>query len=225
MRRALGITFLIVLCTGARAQNPHDEGIQAGRERATDHQGLHQSGQRDVGSAPGLLQPQPAADLALRDAELERRYGGADRVLQHRRRRERRDLPGDPHGDRAPPRTPRPPVLPTDPAVITANAVASNPASQGVSLSGIYSACTTQTNADLAGALRRAELQQLLPALASTIPARKPSPCNVTWQCPAGAIAGPTRTIDASGNPLWLCTGADHAGRLHLPCRLERPGA
>src|SRR5213076_2890404 len=40
---------------------------------------------------------------------------------------------------------PRPPVNPSDANVAGANSATNNPAAQGVTLSGVYSACTTQT--------------------------------------------------------------------------------
>ena len=86
----------------------------------------------------------------------------------------------------------------------TANAVASNPAAQGVTLSGVYSACTTQTNQISAA---QYDLQSCNNYYLRSIDnaCQKNLTVDVTWQCPPGAIAGPTRTIDSSGAPKWIC--------------------
>ncbi len=99
---------------------------------------------------------------------------------------------------------PRPAVLPTDPAVIGAGAVTSDPGSQGVSLSGVYSACTTQTN-EISPALYDRQSCNNYYLRSVDNPCQKTLTVQVHWQCPPGAISGPTRTIDSSGNAVWSC--------------------
>ena len=98
--------------------------------------------------------------------------------------------------------TPRPPVSPTDASVLGANSAANNPAAQGVTLSGVYSACTTQT-------------QLLSPAVYDTQSCnnyylrsidnqcQKTLTVQVTWDyvCPAGTISGPTPVAGSTAQP------------------------
>lgn len=98
--------------------------------------------------------------------------------------------------------TPRPPVSPADASVVGANTVANNPATQGVTLSGVYSACTTQT-------------QLLSPALYDTQSCnnyylrsvdnqcQKTLTVQVSWSyvCPPGTISGPTPVVGSIAQP------------------------
>src|ERR1700682_83614 len=98
--------------------------------------------------------------------------------------------------------TPRPPVSPTDISVLGANSAANNPAAPGVTLSGVYSACTTQT-------------QLLSPAVYDTQSCnnyylrsidnqcQKTLTVQVTWDyvCPPGTISGPTPVPNSTAQP------------------------
>src|SRR6202158_4910645 len=102
----------------------------------------------------------------------------------------------------APATTPRPAVSPTDASVLLANSAANNPGAQGVTLSGVYSACTTQT-------------QLLSPALYDTQSCnnyylrsidnqcQKTLTVQVTWNyvCPSGTISGPTPVAGSIAQP------------------------
>src|ERR1700693_83839 len=97
---------------------------------------------------------------------------------------------------------PRPPVSPTDASVLLANSAANNPGAQGVTLSGVYSACTTQT-------------QLLSPAVYDTQSCnnyylrsidnqcQKTLTVQVTWDyvCPPGTISGPTPVAGSTAQP------------------------
>jgi conjugal transfer mating pair stabilization protein TraN len=203
MRRALGITLLIVLCATARAQNPHDEGVQAGRNAQPTINGFINQGSATAVLPPGYYNANPpqtslygipslsgftAAQIASCNNAAAANDVTCQAILTAL----------------SSAATSRPPVLATDPAVTTANAVANNPAAQGVTLSGVYSACTTQTN-QIAAA--QYDLQSCNNYYLRSIDnaCQKNLTVDVTWQCPPGAIAGPTRTIDSSGAPKWIC--------------------
>ena len=89
--------------------------------------------------------------------------------------------------------TPRPPVSPTDISVLGANSAANNPAAQGVTLSGVYSACTTQTQL-LSPAVydRQSCNNYYLRSIDNQC--QKTLTVQVTWDyvCPPGTISGPT---------------------------------
>ena len=203
MRRALGAMLLIVLCTGTHAQNPHDEGIQAGRNAQPIIRGFINQGSAASVLPPGYYNPNPpqtslygspslSAFTAAQIANCNTAAAANDITCQAIRTA---------IGSAA---APRPPVLATDPAVLTANAVTSNPGGQGVTLSGIYSACTTQTN-QISPALYDHQSCNNYYLRSVDNPCQKTLTVQVDWQCPPGAISGPTRTIDGSGNPLWIC--------------------
>src|SRR5437867_12947929 len=131
MRCALGVMFLIVICTGTRAQNPHDEGIQAGRNAQTIIRGFINQGSATSVLPPGYYNANPpqtsfygspnlSSFTAAQIAYCNTAAAANDVTCQAIRTA---------IGSAA---TPRPPVLATDPAVITANAVTSNPGGQGV---------------------------------------------------------------------------------------------
>jgi conjugal transfer mating pair stabilization protein TraN len=108
-------------------------------------------------------------------------------------------------GARASAGTPRPPVLPTDPSITAARAITGDPASQGVSLTSVYSGCTTRTTLLSPAAFdRQSCFQYLLRSLDNVC--RKDLVVTVDWQCPSGASAGPTRNVDPStGAAAWTC--------------------
>ena len=204
MCRRFGVAFLlIVLGTIARAQNPHDEGIQAGRNAQPIIKGFINPGSATAVLPPGYYNANPPQTSLYRSTNLsgftaaQIAYCGTPIAANDVTCQAIRTA-------LASAATPRPAVLATDPAVTAANAVASNPAGQGVSLSGIYSACTTQTN-QISPALYDVQSCNNYYLRSIDDPCQKNLTVDVTWQCPPGAIAGPTRTIDTSGAAVWLC--------------------
>jgi conjugal transfer mating pair stabilization protein TraN len=98
--------------------------------------------------------------------------------------------------------TPRPPVSPTDISVLGANSAANNPAAQGVTLSGVYSACTTQTQL-LSPAVydRQSCNNYYLRSIDNQC--QKTLTVQVTWDyvCPPGTISGPTPVPNSTAQP------------------------
>ena len=192
MRRALAAMLLVVLCTGTRAQNPHYEGIQAGRNAQPIIRGFINQGSATSVLPPGYYNPNPAQTsfygspnlsgfTAAQIAYCNTAAAANDITCQAIRTALSSSA------------TPRPPVLATDPAVTTANAVTGNPAGQGVTLSGVYSACTLQTN-PISPALYDHQSCNNYYLRSVDNPCQKTLTVHVDWQCPPGAIAGPTRT-------------------------------
>ena len=203
MRRALGITLLIVLCAAARAQNPHDEGVQAGQNAQGVISGFINQGSATAVLPPGYYNANPPQTSLYGSPSLS--GFTAAQIAYCKTAAAANDVTCQAISTAlSSAATPRPPVLATDPAVTTANAVANNPAAQGVTLSGVYSACTTQTN-QIAAA--QYDLQSCNNYYLRSIDnaCQKNLTVDVTWQCPPGAIAGPTRTIDSSGAAKWIC--------------------
>jgi len=100
---------------------------------------------------------------------------------------------------------PRPPIPPTDPSIAAANAIYNNPGSQGVTLSSVYSGCTTTTTL-LAPATY--DTQSCFTYLTRSLNNPCTNTLNVTvnWVCPNGATSGPTRGVDAvTGAATWTC--------------------
>jgi conjugal transfer mating pair stabilization protein TraN len=195
--------LLLVLRVIAHAQNPHDEGIQAGRNAQGVISGFINQSSATAVLPPGYYTTSPpqtalygapnlAGFTAAQIAYCNSAAASNDLTCQAIRTALTSAA------------TPRPPVLASDPAVVAANAVTGNPAGQGVALSGSYSACTTQTN-QISPALY--DLQSCnnyyLRSIDNTC--QKTLTVDVTQQCPPDAIAGPTRTIDGSGAAVWLC--------------------
>jgi hypothetical protein len=86
MRRALGIAFLIALCTATRAQNPHDEGIQAGRNAQPIIRGFINQGSASSVLPGNYNRSRPRPRFTLPGQAGQR---GPDRILQHGRGGER----------------------------------------------------------------------------------------------------------------------------------------
>ena len=108
-------------------------------------------------------------------------------------------------GARASAGTPRPPVLATDPSITAARAISSDPSSQGVSLTSVYSGCTTRTTPLSPATYDTQSCYQYLQRSLENA-CRKDLVVVVDWQCPAGASAGPTRNVDAvTGAVTWTC--------------------
>jgi conjugal transfer mating pair stabilization protein TraN len=203
VRRALSITVLIALCAGARAQNPHDEGVQAGQNAQGVISGFINQGSATAVLPPGYYNANPPQASLYGSPSLS--GFTAAQIAYCNTAAAANDVTCQAISTAlSSAATPRPPVLATDPAVTTANAVANNPGAQGVSLSGVYSACTTQTN-QIAAA--QYDLQSCNNYYLRSIDnaCQKNLTVDVTWQCPPDAIAGPTRTIDNSGAPKWIC--------------------
>jgi conjugal transfer mating pair stabilization protein TraN len=141
VRRALSITVLIALCAGARAQNPHDEGVQAGQNAQGVISGFINQGSATAVLPPGYYNANPPQASLYGSPSLS--GFTAAQIAYCNTAAAANDVTCQAISTAlSSAATPRPPVLATDPAVTTANAVANNP-----------------------GAVRPAELQQLLPAL------------------------------------------------------------
>lgn len=203
MRRAVALALLLMLALVAQAQTPHDEGIQAGRAAQPIVRGFVNQGSATSVLPPGYYNANPpqtslygspnlAGFTATQIAYCNTASATNDVTCQAIRTA------------LASSATPRPPVFPNDPTVAAANAVTENPGAQGVTLSGIYSACTTQT-VQISPALYDLQSCNNYYLRAVDNSCRKTLTVDVSWQCPAGAIAGPTRTIDSLGNPVWMC--------------------
>jgi conjugal transfer mating pair stabilization protein TraN len=203
MWRALAVMVLIVLGTGTLAQNPHEEGIQAGQNAQTILRGyINQDSAMSV-LPPGYYNASPpqtsfygsptlSSFTAAQIAYCNTAAAANDVTCQAIRTAMSSSA------------IPRAPVLVTDLAVTGANAVTNNPVGQGVTLSGIYSACTTQTN-QVSPALY--DFQSCNNYYLRSVDNRcqKTLTVQVDWQCPPGAVAGPTRTIDSAGDAVWGC--------------------
>ena len=203
MHRVLALALLLAVCIASRAQNPHDEGIQAGHAAQPVLRGFVNQGSATSVLPPGYYNASPpqvslygspnlSAFSTAQIAYCNTATAANDVTCQAIRTA------------LASSAVPRPAVLPTDPAVVAAGAVTSDPGSQGVSLSGVYSACTTQTN-EISPALYDRQSCNNYYLRSVDNPCQKTLTVQVHWQCPPGAISGPTRSIDSSGNAVWLC--------------------
>ena len=98
--------------------------------------------------------------------------------------------------------TPRPPVSPTDASVLLANSAANNPAAQGVTLAGVYSACTTQTRL-LSPAVYDTQSCNNYYLRSIDNQCQKTLTVQVTWNyvCPAGTISGPSPVPGSTAKP------------------------
>ena len=203
MRRALALAFLLALCTASRAQNPHDEGIQAGRNAQPILRGFVNQGSATSVLPPGYYNANPPQTSLYGTANLS--GASAAQIAYCNTAAAANDVTCQAIRTAiSSSATPRPPVLPTDPAVIAAGAITSDPAGQGVSLSGVYSACTTQTN-QISPALYDRQSCNNYYLRSVNNPCLKTLTVQVDWKCPAGTVDGPLRTLDASGNPKWIC--------------------
>src|SRR6266498_6139198 len=126
------------------AQDPHSEGVAAGNAAKTLIRGMVNQPTATSVLPPGYYNPSPpetslygqpslSGATAARIAYCNSAVAVNDITCQAIRT----SIPSA--------STPRPPVSPNDASVLGANSAANNPAAQGVTLSGVYSACTTQT--------------------------------------------------------------------------------
>ena len=185
----------------ALAQDPHAEGVAAGNAANAAIRGMVNQPTAASVLPPGYYNPNPletslygqfslSGATAARIAYCNSPAAANDIICQATRTA---------IGSAS---TPRPPVSPTDASVLLANSAANNPGAQGVTLSGVYSACTTQT-------------QLLSPAVYDTQSCnnyylrsidnqcRKTLTVQVTWDyvCPAGTISGPTPVAGSTAQP------------------------
>src|SRR5271157_2290968 len=131
----------MVLCAAARAQNPHDEGVQAGKNAQGVISGFINQGSATAVLPPGYYNANPPQTSLYGSPSLS--GFSAAQIAYCNTAAAANDVTclaiRTALSSSA---TPRPPVLATDPAVTGANAVTNDPGGQGVGLSGIYSACT-----------------------------------------------------------------------------------
>ena len=164
LRKFIAGVVIAAYCVVALAQDPHSEGVAAGNAANAADPWHGESADRDrVCCRPAITtrirprrrftaQPSLSGATAARIAYCNSPAAVNDITCQAIRTA---------IGSAS---TPRPPVSPTDASVLVANSAANNPGAQGVTLSGVYSACTTQTQLLVARGVRHAKLQQLLPA-------------------------------------------------------------
>lgn len=203
MQRVVTLVLLLALCTLVRAQNAHNEGLQAGRVAQPILRSFVTPSSATSVLPPGYYNQSPP-EIALYGSPHLGTFTAAQ-IAYCNSAPASHDLTCEAiRTALASAAIPRPPIAPTDPAVLGAQAVAINPASQGVTLSGVYSACSTQTN-PLTSALydRQSCNNYYLRSLDNACD--KQLTVEVNWQCPSPTIAGPTRTVDGSGNVTWMC--------------------
>lgn len=204
MKAALTLIGLAAIGCCARlglAQNPHSEGIAAGNAANPQIRAMVNQPTATSVLPPGYYNPNPpetslyglpslSGSTAARIAYCNSPLAVNDITCEATRTA---------IGSAA---TPRPPVGPADASVLGANSVVNDPAAQGVTLSGVYSACTMQT-------------QLLSPALYDTQSCnnyylrsidnqcQKTLTVQVTWDyvCPPGTISGPTPVIGSTAQP------------------------
>jgi len=203
MSRIVALALLLTLGSPSHAQTPHDEGLQAGRAAQPLLRSFVTAGSATSVLPLGYYSATPpetamygSASLATFTAAQIAYCNSAPAANDITCQAIRTAL--------ASAAVPRPPILPTDSAVTAAQAVANMPAAQGVALSGVYSACTTQTN-QVSPALydRQSCNNYYLRSVDNACDKRLT--VQVDWQCPSPSISGPTRIVDRSGTVTWMC--------------------
>jgi conjugal transfer mating pair stabilization protein TraN len=204
MKRALcacaGCLVLAAYC-GAAFPDPHDEGVAAGQAATSVVNGMVNPTSATRVLPPGYYNPNPpetslyglpnlSGNTAARIAWCGAAAAANDTTCQATRT------------GIASAGMPHPSVSPTEASVLGARAATTDPEAQGVTLSGVYSACTTQT-------------QPVSPAVYDTQSCnnyylrsvdnacRKTLTVEVTWDyvCPAGTISGPTQVAGSTAEP------------------------
>jgi conjugal transfer mating pair stabilization protein TraN len=201
VRKFIGCLVIAGNCVVVLAQDPHSEGIAAGNAAKALIRGMVNQPTATSVLPPGYYNPNPPETsfygqpsfngaTAARIAYCNSPAAVNDITCQAIRTAITSAS------------TPRPPVSPSDASVLGANSAVNNPGAQGVTLSGVYSACTTQT-------------QLLSPAVYDTQSCnnyylrsinnqcQKTLTVQVTWNyvCPAGTISGPTPVAGSTAQP------------------------
>src|SRR6202163_4082556 len=128
----------------ALAQDPHAEGVAAGNAAKALIRGMVNQPTATSVLPPGYYNPNPPETSLYGQPSLS--GATAARIAYCNKPAAVNDITCQAIRTAiASANTPRPPVSPTDISVLGANSAANNPAAQGVTLSGVYSACTTQT--------------------------------------------------------------------------------
>lgn len=185
-------------------QNGHDEGIIAGNAAKGTLNGLINEGSATAVLPPGYYNANPPQSALYSQPNLDSTTRA--RIAYCSSPAAAGDLTCEASTNALrSAATPRPPVLPGDATVQGAQSVLANPAAQGFSVAGAYSACTTRTQT-LSPAVFDTQschnyyLRALDNACAKTLTVQ------VDWLCPPGSTSGPTRSIDAAtGTARWTC--------------------
>src|SRR6202165_1736073 len=140
----IGCVAIAAYSVVALAQDPHAEGVAAGNAVNAVIRGMVNQPTATTVLPPGYYNPNPPETSLYGQARLS--GATAARIAYCNSPAAVNDITCQAirHAI-ASANTPRPPVSPTDISLPRANSAANNPAAQGVTLSGGYSACTTPT--------------------------------------------------------------------------------
>ena len=201
VRKFIGCVIIAGHCVVVLAQDPHSEGVAAGNAAKALIRGMVNQPTATSVLPPGYYNPNPPETSFYGQPSLS--GATAARIAYCNSPAAVNDITCQAIRTAiASASTPRPPVSPSDASVLGANSAANNPGAQGVTLSGVYSACTTQT-------------QLLSPAVYDTQSCnnyylrsidnqcQKTLTVQVTWNyvCPAGTISGPTPVAGSTAQP------------------------
>src|SRR5438552_5795766 len=140
----IGCALITVYSGGVLAQDPHSEGVAAGNAAKALSRGMVNQPTATSVLPPGYYNPNPPETSFYGQPSLS--GATAARIAYCNSPAAMNDITCQAIRTAiVSANTPRPPVSPSDASVLLANSAANNPAAQGVTLSGVYSACTTQT--------------------------------------------------------------------------------
>src|SRR6202165_3045478 len=144
VRKFIGCLVIAGHCVVVLAQDPKSEGIAAGHAAKALIRGMVNQPTATTVLPPGYYNPNPPETSFYGQPSLSGATDAASPYCNSPAAVNDITCQATPTaiGSAS---TPRPPVNPTDASVLLANSAANNPGAQGVTLSGVYSACTTQT--------------------------------------------------------------------------------
>ena len=197
----IGCVAIAAYSVVAVAQDPHAEGVAAGNAANAVIRGMVNQPAATSVLPPGYYNPNPPetsfyGQPSLSGATAARiAYCNSPAAVNDITCQATRTAIGSAS-------TPRPPVSPTDASVLLANSAANNPGAQGVTLSGVYSACTTQTQL-LSPAVYDAQSCNNYYLRSIDNQCQKTLTVQVTWDyvCPPGTISGPTPVAGSTAQP------------------------